>query len=129
MLSLPRSVRIFLARDAVDFRKAFDGLCAIVRDEFEDDPYSGHLFVFFNRRRDRVKILIWDNNGFWLLCKRLERGTFEEFAVESRRAEIDRARLLMLLEGIDGKRARIRKHFDVPIRLTARDVGDRARSQ
>ncbi len=58
MLSLPPSVRIFLAREPVDCRKAFDGLCALVRDRFGDDPFSGHLFAFFNRRRDRVKILV-----------------------------------------------------------------------
>jgi transposase len=123
MLSLPPSVRIFLARDAVDFRKAFDGLCAVVRDQFGDDPFSGHLFLFFNRRHDRVKILVWDHNGFWLFYKRLERGTFEWSASKSDgvRVELDRARLMMLLEGIDSSRARIRKHFRTPIRLTARD--------
>jgi transposase len=123
MLSLPPSVRIFLARDAVDFRKAFDGLCAVVRDQFGDDPFSGHLFLFFNRRHDRVKILVWDHNGFWLFYKRLERGTFEWSASKSDgvRIELDRARLMMLLEGIDSSRARIRKHFRTPMRLTARD--------
>lgn len=122
MLSLPPSVRVFLAREAVDFRKAFDGLCAIVRDEFDDDPFSGHMFVFFNKRRDRVKILVWDRNGFWLFAKRLERGTFESLEVKEQRVEIERARLLMLLEGIDVKCARLRKHFDTPIRINARDV-------
>jgi transposase len=123
MLSLPASVRIFLARDAVDFRKACDGLCAVVRDQFGDDPFSGHLFVFFNRRHDRVKILVWDHNGFWLFAKRLERGTFEWSVSKSDgvRVELDRARLMMLLEGIDSSRAKMRKHFRSPIRLTERD--------
>ena len=71
MLSLPASVRIFAAREVVDFRKGFDGLCALVRDGFGDDPFSGHFFLFFNRRRDRVKLLAWDRNGFWLFYKRL----------------------------------------------------------
>ena len=114
MLSLPHTVRIFLARDPVDFRKAFDGLCAIVRDEFGDDPFSGALFVFFNRARDRAKILLWDRNGFVLYYKRLERGRFERFVFPDpsvRRLGIDRAQLSMLLEGIDLRRSRFREHF------------------
>jgi hypothetical protein len=73
MLSLPSSVRIFLSRAPVDFRKAHDGLHAIVREQFGDDPHSGHVFVFLNRRVDRVKLLVWDRNGFWLLYKRRRR--------------------------------------------------------
>lgn len=64
-----------MARDAVDCRKVFDGLCQVVRDVFGDDPFSGALFLFFNQRRSRVKVLVWDENGFWLFAKRLERGT------------------------------------------------------
>lgn len=112
MLSLPSSVRIFLARTPVDFRKAHDGLHAIVREEFGDDPLSGHVFVFLNRRVDRVKLLVWDRNGFWLLYKRLERGTFRApLRGEGARVEVSRAELLMLLEGIDLKRGKIRRHF------------------
>ena len=81
MLTLPDAVRVFVARDAVDFRKAHDGLCQVVRGTFGDDPLSGHLFVFTNRRRDRIKLLFWDRNGLWLLYKRLERGTFPRFAL------------------------------------------------
>ena len=128
MLSLPSSVRIFAAREAVDFRKGFDGLCALVRDGFGDDPFSGEFFLFFNRRRDRVKLLVWDRNGFWLFTKRLERGTFERIEVgEGRRVEIDRARLSMLLEGIDVRRAKFRRHFARDVRIQARDFGDDAR--
>ena len=58
MLNLPSSVRVFVARERVDFRNGFDGLCAIVREQFREDPLSGHLFLFFNRRRDRIKILV-----------------------------------------------------------------------
>lgn len=87
MLSIPTSVRIYLASEPIDFRKGFDGLFALVRDGFGDDPLSGHLFLCFNRRRDRIKILLWplvprseaktgDRNGFWIFYKRLERGTF-----------------------------------------------------
>ena len=76
MLSLGGSHRVFLCRAAVDFRKAHDGLCAVVRDTFQDDPFSGDVFVFHNVAKDRVKLLLWDRNGFWLLYKRLEKGTF-----------------------------------------------------
>ena len=124
-MSLPASVRIFAAREVVDFRKGFDGLCALVRDGFGDDPFSGHFFLFFNRRRDRVKLLAWDRNGFWLFYKRLERGTFERIEVgEGRRVEIDRARLSMLLEGIDARCAKFRRYFVRDVGIKARDFGD-----
>lgn len=114
MLSLPSSIRIYLSRRAVDFRKAFDGLCAIVQHEFGRDPFTGDMFVFFNRRRDRVKILLWDANGFWMYYKRLERGRFEAWWPETKTDDhtvIDRSRLTMLLEGIDAKKARYRYRF------------------
>lgn len=125
MLNLSCSVRIFLARDAVDFRKAHDGLHAIVRDEFGEDPLSGHVFVFLNKRVDRVKLLVWDRNGFWLLYKRLERGTFRPAAAGTgARVEVSRAELLMLLEGIDLKRGKIRRHFADGLCIAGR--GERA---
>lgn len=129
MLSVPSSVRVFVAREAVDFRKAFDGLHAIVVEQFSEDPFSGHFFVFFNRRRDRVKILVWDRNGYWLFAKRLEAGTFDlrRIAGESSpRVEIDRAQFHMLLEGIDANSVKRRKHFARDLRPSARDVGHAA---
>ena len=77
MLSIPESVRIFVAREPADFRKQFDGLAAIARDDLGLDPFGGHVFVFFNRRRDRIKLLVFQHTGFWLHYKRLERGTFD----------------------------------------------------
>lgn len=115
MLSLPASIRIFVARDAVDFRKAHDGLLSIVRDQFGDDPFDGSLFVFLNKRSDRVKLLQWDRDGFWLHYKRLERGTFRlKVDGDGVRVEMTRPQLAMLLEGIDLEKQRIRKPF-VPI--------------
>ncbi len=76
MLSIPGRVRIFLARGATDMRKAINGLAAATRDIYEEDPQSGHLFVFCNRGRDRLKILYWEDSGYWLLHKRLEKGRF-----------------------------------------------------
>lgn len=128
MLSLPASIRIFLASEAVDFRKAHDGLVAIVRDHFLADPFDGSLFLFLNKRRDRVKLLLWDRNGFWLLYKRLERGTFRAMTRGgARRVEISRAELSMLLEGIDLKAGKIRRHFADGVHIRARGGSSVAR--
>ena len=78
MLSLPPSVRIFIAKQPVDGRKGADGLSVLVRCAFAHDPLDGHLHVFFSRRKDRVRILYWDRDGFALWSKRLERGRFRQ---------------------------------------------------
>lgn len=65
-LSLPSNIRIFVARDAVDMRKSFDGLSVMVKHQFHREPFSGNLFAFFNKQRDRVKLLLWDGNGLWV---------------------------------------------------------------
>ena len=74
MLSLPPSVRILLAREPADMRKGFDGLSHLVQSVLREDPLSGHLFVFRNRRGDRIKLLLWDSDGFLIVYKRLEKG-------------------------------------------------------
>lgn len=120
MISLSPRVAIHAAVEPVDFRKGFDGLVAIVRDEWSQDPFGGALFVFFNRRRDRIKVLVWDSNGFWLHYKRLEQGTFEKLSGRGARVELDRAQLAMLLEGLDTRASRFRKHFAREVRCPAR---------
>ena len=121
MLALTRSVRVFLARAPVDFRKAHDGLVGIVREQLGDDPFGGDVFVFFNKRRDRIKLLVWDSNGFWLHYKRLERGTFESLSTgDAARVEIDRAQLAMLLEGVQQESVRFRRNFARRVCITAR---------
>ena len=125
MLSLPANVRVFAARDHVDLRKGSDGLHAIVRDEFGEDALSGNVYVFFNARRDRVKLLVWDRNGFWLLYKRLERGTFQRLDGTSAKLEIDRARLAMLLDGIDTKDSKFYRYSVRDVRIESRDDGVR----
>ena len=76
MLNFGNGHRIFLAQGATDMRKSYDTLAALVADALGSDPYSGDVFVFVGKRRDRVKILVWEVSGFWLCSKRLERGTF-----------------------------------------------------
>lgn len=104
MLSLPPSVRLFVATQPVDGRKGVDSLMVIVRDVFGHDPLSGHLFIFFSMRRDRVRIVYWDRNGFASWTKRLERGRFRlTFAAEEKLSAItiEAAELALILEGIE----------------------------
>lgn len=114
MLSLPPSVRLFVATQPVDGRKGADSLMVIVRDVFRHDPLSGHLFIFFSKRRDRVRIVYWDRNGFAMWTKRLERGRFRPtFAAEGKLAPhaIEAAELALIIEGIDLADARRRPRW------------------
>jgi len=103
MLTLPPSVKIWLATEPVDMRKGFNGLTNIARGEWSKDPYSGHLFVFIGRGRDRIKVLYFDRGGFVLHYKRLERGRFQMPAGLDKRKTVtlEAAELTMLLSGID----------------------------
>jgi len=114
VITIPRSVRIFIGSTPIDMRKSIDGLTAIVQVELEKDPYSGHLFAFVSRRCDRVKILMWDKGGFLLLYKRLERGQFKlpHMDPSSMSIEIDATQLAMLLDGIDFGRVRRPKPWE-----------------
>jgi transposase len=108
VLSFPTTLRIFVATKPVDFRKAHDGLCQVVRGALDLDPLSGDVFVFTNKRRNRVKLLLWDANGLWRFYKRLEKGTFGWLTSQtSSKVEIDRTRLSMLLDGFDATSARV----------------------
>ena len=111
MLMLPPSVRVFLATEPADMRCAFDGLTARVRSVLQQDPFSGHLFVFRNKRGDRVKILFWDRSGFCLWYKRLEKGTFRFPTSAGECSEVEAAELALLLEGIDLRGARRRPRW------------------
>ena len=111
---LPASVRIYVAAEPVDLRRGFDGLAAATRSLIQQDPLNGHLFVFLNRRRDRVKLLVWDRTGYLLLYKRLERGTFcvpTQPPVGQRHVELDAGDLGLLLEGVDLRGARRRARW------------------
>jgi transposase len=114
MLSLPASVRIFLCLDVADMRRGFDGLAAMTSEVVGEDPLSGHLFVFRNRRQDRVKILYWDRDGYALWYKRLEKGTFKFPSVVTRRSgrvEIKASDLMMLLDGVDLRSVRRERRY------------------
>lgn len=115
MLTLPRSVRIYLAAGPVDLRKSIDGLGALAHER-SHDLYSGHLYVFTSRRGDRVKILTWDHGGFVLYYKRLERGRFKlpEIRAGAVEIELDATQLAMLLDGIDVKHVRPPKRWVPP---------------
>lgn len=107
MLMLPPTVKIFLSSEPVDMRKSFNGLCAVTREVIRKDPLSGHLFVFINRRKDRCKVLFWDRNGYCLMYKLLEKGTFKRPKDSAELCvEIDAADLALMLEGIDLKHAK-----------------------
>ena len=114
MLSLASTLRIFLAIEPTDMRKGFDGLSLLVRDRIAQDPLSGHLFVFRNRRRDRIKILYWDRDGLALWYKRLEKGTFRFPEATDGRIEVTPAELAAVLEGIDLRHARRQARFSLP---------------
>lgn len=101
MLSLPPSVKVFIASEAADMRKSIDALSMLVKDVLSQDPFSGHMFVFCNKRGDKIKILYWDRNGFCLWYKRLERGIFRLPKVQSKVFVIAPNELNLLLEGID----------------------------
>jgi transposase len=114
MLTLPANVRLLLGDRPVDFRRSFDGLAAIVESDFGLAPTNGDVFVFLNRRANQVKLLFWDRDGFCLVAKRLEVGTFRRIKREGSEAahfEIEIAELVHLLEGIEAKVVRRRRRY------------------
>ena len=112
MIMLPSAVRIFLCTRPTDMRKGFDGLTGLVQECFGQDLLTGHLFLFINRRRDRIKILYFDRDGLAIWYKRLEAGSFEMPRTDERDGiELQQAQLAMILSGIDMKSARQRKRF------------------
>ena len=111
MLSLPPSIRIFLARGVTDMRKQIDGLAGLVEHALEQDPFSGHLFVFCNRSRNRLKILYWEEGGYWLLHKRLERGRFAWPDGDAPVISLSATQLHALLGGLDFRGARQRRRY------------------
>ena len=116
MLTLPPSVRIYLATAPTDMRKGHDGLAALVKRGLSHDVYSGHLYVFVSRKGNRIKILAWDHGGFILWYKRLERGRFRVPSVDAEQSavELESTQLSMLLDGIDYSRVRKPVRWEPP---------------
>lgn len=121
MLTLPPAVRIHLATQPIDIRKSFDGLSGAVREILSEDPFSGHLFIFRNKRGDMVKLIWWSRGGFTILYKRLEKGTFhlpKQIDRDVRAVIIDSVELSLMLEGIELQQMRRRPRWNPQ----ARDV-------
>jgi transposase len=120
MLILSRTARVFARTRAVNFSMRADGLVQLVRDELGADPFNEDVFCFFNVRRNRVFLLVWDRNGFWVMSKRLERGRFEQLDSRTSWLELAREDLVRLLAGIDTKSARFRSNFVRDVRIQSR---------
>jgi len=104
MINLKSGTRVFVSCRPIDLRKGFNGLTALIANELQHDPYSGHLFVFRGKRGDYLKMLYWDGNGLCLFSKRLEEGIFAWPPVMDDCMSLSQGQLTMLLEGIDWRR-------------------------
>jgi len=117
MIALPPQVRVFLYRLPTDMRKSFNGLVALTESALKQDPLSGSLFVFVNRRRDRIKILYWGQTGFCIWYQQLQKGTYqlpgEDSLGEQQTLEVTRSQLSLILDGIDLTSARQRMRFQL----------------
>lgn len=113
MFGLGLATKIFVATEAIDMRKGFEGLHGLVRDQLGQDPLSGHLFLFTNTTKTRLKALVWDGSGLWVCAKRLEKGRFHWPVTEpaSRSVTMRPEELAMLVNGLDLKQARARNWY------------------
>jgi transposase len=113
MLNVTSNVQIYLCTAPTDMRKSFDGLTTLVASAMSKDVLSGHLFLFLNRRRDRIKLMWWDRDGLAIWMKRLQAGTFEipKAGTDQACLELDTTQLAMLLTGVSMQSAQRRKRF------------------
>ncbi len=113
MLNFSHQTRVFLFLEPVDMRKSFRGLCLLAESVLKEDPASGHWFAFINRRRDRLKLLGWDGQGFWIWYKQLESGVFEKPTVQLNRTqmEIDVTQLSLIINGIDLRSVKRKRRY------------------
>ena len=110
MMALGPATRVFLATGATDLRKSFEGLSDAVRHQVKEDPLSGHLFVFANRRKTRLKILYWDGSGLWVCAKRLEQGCFSwPRTADTAAVRVAAEELTLLLSGMDVEKTSVRE--------------------
>jgi len=116
MIPVSPATRFFLYNQPTDMRKSFDGLHGLVEHHLAMNPFSGNVYIFINRRRDRMKLLVWDRTGFWLLYKRLEKGRFQPlFTSKDKAIEMPYDSLIMLLEGIDLTAIKRRKRYALSV--------------
>lgn len=115
MISFTGALKVYLALEPHDMRKSFNGLTSLVSDHLNADPYQGALYIFTNRRRNRIKILFWDGTGLWVACKRLEQGRFswpKPSSKNQKRLSLTPEALALLTDGIDLKGARLRPWYE-----------------
>jgi len=115
MLGMGAATRIFVATGNTDMRLGFDGLYALVIGQLEQDPQSGHLFLFANKRRDRMKILVFDGNSLWVCSRRMERGRLHWPVSEDGRVQLSREEFALLIGGIDLTGTKKRKWYRKPV--------------
>lgn len=118
---MPPSVRVYVAPRPVDLRRGHDGLVSMVRDVWREHPYDGHLFVFFGRRTDRVKVLYWDSNGFVIHYKRLSKGRFQLPKLDEAKTHVEMTAttLAMVLDGVDVRGVRRGPRWSPPAKSRA----------
>jgi transposase len=116
MIPLSGQYQLYLYTEAADMRKAFDGLAGLVSSVLGRDPLDGSLYIFLNKRRNRMKCLVWDRNGFWLFCKRLEKGTFQmpSYASGQSNIRLSYEQWMLILEGIDLSSIKRRPRYSRP---------------
>jgi transposase len=122
VILVPRAVKVYFATQPTNLRRSFDGLTNEIRHTLGHDPLGGHVFVFLNRRKNQVKLIVWTRGGFTIVHKRLERGTFtfpSRVTGEATSVTIDVHELAMLLEGIDVSRAKPSPRWEPPPRVRA----------
>ena len=116
VFGLGPATKIYIAVEAIDMRKGFEGLHGLVRDHLGEDPLSGHLFLFTNRTKTRLKVLVWDGSGLWVCAKRLEKGRFRwPMATETRSVTMRAGELALLVNGLDLKQTRQRDWYRRPV--------------
>jgi len=104
MIALPSDIRLYLALEPVSMHRSFDGLAILAQEVVQQNPLNGHLFIFRNKRADKIKALLWDRNGFWIFYKRLEKGRFKLPKLKQPYIRITQEELSLLLDGIDFSR-------------------------
>lgn len=115
MFAIGAATRIYVATGATDMRKSFNGLAGLVRERLESDPTSGHIFLFANARRDRMKCLFFDGSGLWVCAKRIERGRMNWPSSEGGKVQLSREEFTLLIGGIDLTQTRPRKWYRKPV--------------